>query len=82
MDFFTFQLAALSEELEKSSRETTEVTSELNATKTRADQLESQLSVVQQQHSELKELNVELVAQIETMKGNNNSVARKLAPSL
>ena len=82
MHFFTFQLAALSEELEKSSGETKEVTSELNETKTRADQLESQLSVVQQQHCELKELNVELVAQIETMKGNNSSVARKLAPRL
>ena len=61
---------ALSEDLERSSRENKEVTGQLDVAKTHADQLESQLSAVQHQHCELKELNVELVDQIETMKGN------------
>ena len=84
--FLDFQLQQLSADLEKHGKEKREITDKLDASRRQSDQLETQLEHVKQDHEKLKEINVQLVEQIENMKGEHVHVfssrnSRCLSPS-
>ena len=69
--FLDFQLQQLSADLEKHGKEKREITDRLDSSRRQTDQLETQLEHVKQDHDKLKEINVQLVEQIENMKGEH-----------
>ena len=77
------QLQELEAELVKNSQEKKGIDDQLTVSRKHTDQLEKELMQAKEEHSNLKDTNVQLVEQIHRMKGNDTvQVSRWLYCSL